>query len=106
MWNRCQRVRGAELACIEVDELRAAGSGWQRRLGRSCEEVAAELRELWQVRLGELREQASAALGQMVYFGPFEGAERACAARSDGPPDAYVKTLNLDLPFDHEVACS
>jgi hypothetical protein len=46
MWNRCQRVRGAELACIEVDELRAAGSGWQRRLDRSCEEVAAELREL------------------------------------------------------------
>ena len=41
----------------------------------------------------------------VVYYGPFPTTEQACAERSGGPPDAYVKTLSLDLPFDHEVSC-
>lgn len=41
----------------------------------------------------------------MVYFGPFSSREEACAARSSGPSDAYVKTLSRSLPFDHQVDC-
>ena len=41
----------------------------------------------------------------VVYFGPYPDASTACAARAAGPPDAYVKMLSFDLPFDHDVPC-
>lgn len=41
----------------------------------------------------------------VVYFGPFVDVSTACAARTAGPRDAYVKILTFDLPFDHEVSC-
>jgi hypothetical protein len=40
-----------------------------------------------------------------VYFGPFLTAEGACAARGQGPPDAYVKRLT-PRPDEPAVPCT
>jgi hypothetical protein len=40
-----------------------------------------------------------------VYFGPFPSSAEACAARDDGPDDAYVRRLSNDLGPDHSVSC-
>ena len=41
----------------------------------------------------------------LVFFGPFPFASDACAARADGPPDAYARQLSETLPPDHIVPC-
>ena len=40
-----------------------------------------------------------------VVFGPFATQAEACAARSDGPGDAYVRRLSTTDPQDHTVDC-
>lgn len=42
----------------------------------------------------------------VVYFGPFATDREACAARSQGPKDAYVRRLSNDLPPTHSVSCA
>ena len=42
----------------------------------------------------------------VVYFGPFATDREACAARSQGPKDAYVRRLSNDLPPTHSVKCN
>jgi serine/threonine-protein kinase len=41
----------------------------------------------------------------VVYFGPFATDREACAARTQGPKDAYVRRLSNDLPPTHSVQC-
>jgi serine/threonine-protein kinase len=41
----------------------------------------------------------------VAYFGPFLTSSEACAARSKGPTDAYVRILSLTVPDTHRVAC-
>jgi cytoskeletal protein RodZ len=41
----------------------------------------------------------------VVYFGPFNTAGEACAARSRGPDGAYPRQLSNELAPDHGVAC-
>jgi hypothetical protein len=41
----------------------------------------------------------------VVYFGPYATDREACAARSQGPKDAYVRRLSNDLPPSHSVNC-
>jgi len=42
----------------------------------------------------------------VVYFGPFESEDEACAAKFFGPADAYVKKLSLTTPVEFEVSCT
>ena len=42
----------------------------------------------------------------VVYYGPFATDREACAARSQGPQDAYVRRLANDLPPTHSVSCT
>jgi cytoskeletal protein RodZ len=42
----------------------------------------------------------------VVYYGPFATDREACAARSQGPKDAYVRRLSNDLPPTHSVSCT
>lgn len=42
----------------------------------------------------------------VVFFGPFAFASDACAARADGPADAYARELSDDLGPDHSVDCA
>jgi serine/threonine-protein kinase len=41
----------------------------------------------------------------VVYFGPYATDREACAARSQGPKDAYVRRLSNDIPPSHSVNC-
>lgn len=41
----------------------------------------------------------------VVYYGPFATDREACAARSQGPSDAYVRRLSNDIPPSHSVDC-
>jgi hypothetical protein len=41
----------------------------------------------------------------VVYFGPFVFDTDACAARADGPEEAYAKELSNDVPPDQVVNC-
>lgn len=41
----------------------------------------------------------------VVYFGPFPFASDACAARADGPADAYARQLSTTVGPDHGVPC-
>ncbi len=41
----------------------------------------------------------------VVYFGPFATSSEACASRSQGPDDAYVRRLSNDLGPNHSVTC-
>ncbi len=41
----------------------------------------------------------------VVYFGPYATDREACAARSQGPKDAYVRRLSNDIPPSHSVSC-
>ena len=41
----------------------------------------------------------------VVYYGPYATDREACAARSQGPKDAYVRRLSNDLPPSHSVNC-
>lgn len=41
----------------------------------------------------------------VVYFGPYLTSSEACAARSKGPTDAYVRILSLTVPDTHRVTC-
>ena len=41
----------------------------------------------------------------VVYYGPYATDREACAARSQGPDDAYVRRLSNDLPPSHSVTC-
>jgi hypothetical protein len=41
----------------------------------------------------------------IVYAGPYPSVERACAERSRGPADAYVRALSNTLGPDHVVEC-
>lgn len=41
----------------------------------------------------------------VAYFGPFQFSDEACAARSKGPADAYVRILSLTVPDTHRVTC-
>jgi len=42
----------------------------------------------------------------VIYFGPFAVASDACAARAEGPEDAYARTLSDELGPDHSVTCT
>ncbi len=42
----------------------------------------------------------------VIYFGPFAVASDACAARAEGPDDAYARTLSDELGPDHSVTCT
>lgn len=42
----------------------------------------------------------------VIYFGPFVVASDACAARADGPDDAYARALSDELEPDHSVDCT
>jgi hypothetical protein len=42
----------------------------------------------------------------VVYFGPYATDREACAARSQGPADAYVRRLSNDIPPSHSVQCT
>ena len=42
----------------------------------------------------------------VVYYGPFATDREACAARSQGPKDAYVRRLSNDIPPNHSVSCN
>jgi hypothetical protein len=42
----------------------------------------------------------------VVYFGPYDDDGEACAARSQGPSDAYVRRLSNSLGPDHSVSCA
>ena len=41
----------------------------------------------------------------VVYFGPYATDREACAARSQGPDDSYVRRLSNDVPPTHSVDC-
>ena len=41
----------------------------------------------------------------VVYLGPYATDREACAARSQGPDDAYVRRLSNDVPPSHSVDC-
>lgn len=42
----------------------------------------------------------------VIYFGPFAFDSDACAARADGPVDAYARQLSSDLGPGHSVSCA
>jgi cytoskeletal protein RodZ len=42
----------------------------------------------------------------VVYYGPFATDREACAARSQGPKDSYVRRLSNDIPPTHTVKCN
>jgi len=42
----------------------------------------------------------------VVFFGPFAFDSDACAARADGPDDAYARQLSDDVGPDHSVTCA
>jgi len=42
----------------------------------------------------------------VIYLGPFVVASDACAARAEGPEDAYARELSDELDPDHTVACA
>lgn len=42
----------------------------------------------------------------VIYLGPFAVASDACAARADGPEDAYARALSDELDPDHTVDCT
>lgn len=52
-----------------------------------------------------LRQQVDGNPVYVVYFGPYSAPENACADRSRGPADSYVRTLSTDLPPNHTVDC-
>jgi serine/threonine-protein kinase len=52
-----------------------------------------------------LRPAVDGAEIYVVYFGPFLTAGEACAARSSGPTDSYVRILSLTVPDTHRVTC-
>lgn len=41
----------------------------------------------------------------MVYFGPYPSLDQACAARSAGPQDAYVRVLSTTADWREQVQC-
>jgi serine/threonine-protein kinase len=41
----------------------------------------------------------------VVYLGPYATDREACAARSQGPADSYVRRLSNDIPPSHSVDC-
>jgi len=41
----------------------------------------------------------------VVYLGPYGKEREACAARSQGPDDSYVRRLSNDIPPGHIVSC-
>jgi hypothetical protein len=41
----------------------------------------------------------------VIFFGPFAVASDACAARAEGPADAYARQLSDEVGPDHSVTC-
>lgn len=52
-----------------------------------------------------LRPAVDGAEIYVVYFGPFLTEAEACAGRSAGPSDAYVRMLSLTVPDTHRILC-
>jgi serine/threonine-protein kinase len=53
-----------------------------------------------------LRQDVGGAAIYMTYFGPFASEQEACAARANGPSDAYVRSLSTALPPTHRIQCA
>lgn len=53
-----------------------------------------------------LRQDFEGAAIYVAFFGPFASPVDACAARSLGPADAYVRVLSLSEPPTHVINCA